>query len=114
MNEIVCIKCPIGCRIQVSGPKDHLSISGYSCPRGKQYAEEETVCPKRIVTCLVKVEGSSEPLSVKTAGEVPKEKIFDVISAIKALRLCAPVELGEVLIPDVCGTGVCVISTKAV
>ena len=114
MSELVCIKCPIGCRIQVSETDNGLSISDYSCPRGKQYAEEETVCPKRIVTCLVKVEGSPEPLSVKTDGEVPKEKIFDVIQEIKQLHLAAPVSLGQVLIPDVCQTGICVIATKRV
>ena len=36
----------------------------------------------------------------------------DVLAAVAALRLDAPVAAGDVLIEDVCGTGVAVVATK--
>ena len=41
-KELVCVNCPKGCRIIVTmEDKKILSIKGYSCENGKQYAEEE-------------------------------------------------------------------------
>ena len=36
------------------------------------------------------------------------------LAAVAALRLDAPVAAGDVLIEDVCGTGVAVVATKSV
>ena len=44
--------------------------------------------------------------------QVPVMK--DVLAAVAALRLDAPVAAGDVLIEDVCGTGVAVVATKSV
>ena len=61
MEETVltCIECPMGCSIKVK--KDNgtiVSIEGNSCPKGKAFAENETTCPKRVLTTTVRsVEG---------------------------------------------------------
>ena len=48
-KELVCVNCPKGCRIIVTmEDKKILSIKGYSCENGKQYAEEEMICPMRV------------------------------------------------------------------
>ena len=113
MKEIVCIQCPVGCRITVDETGGHVRVSGHSCTRGKKYAVEETTCPVRIVTCLVRLEGSPEPLSVRTISGIPKPMIADVVREIKALRLSLPVRSGNVVLHNVCGTGVDVIATKS-
>ncbi|NCB04729.1 MAG: DUF1667 domain-containing protein, partial [Clostridia bacterium] len=51
---------------------------------------------------------------VKTKNPVPKKLIFDCMRELNALRLCAPVHMGQVVCPNVCGTGVDVIATKTV
>ena len=52
--------------------------------------------------------------SVKTAEDIPKGKIFDCMEALKKVTVTAPVQIGEVIIKNVCGTGVDVIATKKV
>ena len=50
----------------------------------------------------------------KTAEDIPKGKIFDCMEALKKVTVTAPVQIGEVIIKNVCGTGVDVIATKKV
>ena len=112
---ITCISCPVGCRMQVTVENGEVkSVTGNSCNRGLVYARQESVSPMRMVTAVVPVQGSRMPVSVKTRGPIPKAKIFDCMSALSRLSLHAPVRLGDVVCPDVCGTGVDVIATKTV
>lgn len=111
-----CICCPLGCRIEVALDENGQvsEVSGYTCKRGADYAAQEAVAPERMVTAVLCVSGCLEPVSVKTQRPVPKAAMRDVLAAIAALDLSAPVEAGEVLIEDVCGTGVPVVATKSV
>lgn len=114
IRELTCINCPLGCLLTVELDGDEIkNISGYTCPRGKNYAEKEVVNPMRIVTSTVKVEGGKrERVSCKTAHDIPKSKIDDVMREINAAVAQAPVVIGEVLIRDVAGTGVDVVATS--
>ncbi|MCE5343187.1 MAG: DUF1667 domain-containing protein [Eubacteriales bacterium] len=112
---ITCINCPVGCRMTVNVENGEVTgITGNSCKRGVEYAKQESIAPKRMVTAVVTVEDRKMPVSVKTRTAIPKEKIFDCMRAIEALRLTPPVRMGDVVCPDVCGTGVDVIATKSV
>ncbi|MBQ9942516.1 MAG: DUF1667 domain-containing protein, partial [Christensenellaceae bacterium] len=106
MSELICIRCPIGCLLQASAGEDgSLLVTGNKCPRGREYAAEELTCPRRILTCLVKAEGSSEPLSVKTSCPIPKAQMAECAAAIKALKLSSPIAIGTVVARDICSTG---------
>ena len=111
-----CICCPLGCRIEVAHDENGQvsEVSGYTCKRGADYAAQEAVAPERMVTAVLCVSGCLEPVSVKTQRPVPKAAMKDVLAAVAALRLDAPVAAGDVLIEDVCGTGVAVVATKSV
>ena len=111
-----CICCPLGCRIEVALDENGQvsEVSGYTCKRGADYAAPEAVAPERMVTAVLCVSGCLEPVSVKTQRPVPKAAMKDVLAAVAALRLDAPVAAGDVLIEDVCGTGVAVVATKSV
>lgn len=115
-RELTCIGCPKGCLITVTTDNHEISsITGYTCRTGESYARKEILAPGRIVTSLVRVQGGDLPVvSVKTKEDIPKDRIFDVIKEIKSVTLEAPVALGEVIIADVCGTGVDVTATKSV
>ena len=115
-RELTCINCPMGCLLTVEMDGDTITdISGYTCPRGKTYAEKEVKNPTRIVTSTVKVtEGEKERVSCKTEHDIPKARIFDVMEAINAACVEVPVVIGEVLIRDVAGTGVDVVATAHV
>lgn len=113
--DITCINCPVGCRMQVTVENGvAANVTGYGCKRGLDYAKQEAVTPLRMVTAVVEVEGGKTPLSVKTKSPVPKKLIFDCMRELNALRLSAPIQMGQVVCPNVCGTGVDVIATKTV
>ena len=87
-------------------------ISGYTCPRGKTYAEKEVTDPTRIVTSTVRVTGGlKERVSCKTAQDIPKAKIAAVMADINKAFVAAPVRIGDVLIKNAAGTGVDIIAT---
>ena len=118
-NEVrtyICICCPLGCAVEVTfdSKGSVAEVAGHSCERGRLYAIEESSAPVRTTTSFIFVEGYLEPLSVKTASPVPKDRIGDVLEAIKGCRLRSPVASGSVIIENVCGTGVDVIATKTI
>ncbi|MDO4501546.1 MAG: DUF1667 domain-containing protein [Coriobacteriia bacterium] len=114
-----CICCPLGCQVSLTisqgvNGMDVSNVLGHGCVRGKNYARQEAVHPVRMVTAAVPVQGCLCPVSVKTADAVPKNLIRAVLAELSDLSLVPPVREGDVLIPDVCGTGVDVIATKTV
>lgn len=111
-----CICCPLGCTIEVAFDEEGAvaEVSGHTCKRGAEYAAQEAVRPERMVTAVLPVAGCLEPVSVKTARPVPKDRVRDVLAAVAALRLVAPIVAGEQLIDNVCDTGVAVVATKSV
>lgn len=73
---------------------------------------KELTDPRRIVTSLVRVQGGELPVvSVKTAADIPKDKIMECIKVLKNIDLAAPVRMGDVVAENVCGTGVNVVAT---
>ena len=111
---ITCINCPVGCRMTVTlnEKKEVISVQGNTCARGDKYARQECTLPLRMITAVIPAENSAVPLSVKTAEPVPKRLIGDVMAQLKQVRVSAPVALGQVVLPDVCGTGVPIIATR--
>ncbi len=115
-KEFVCIGCPLGCNVTVEAEgREIKSITGNTCPRGADYVTKELTDPRRIVTSLVRVRGGELPVvSVKTASDIPRDRIGDCIKALKEIELQAPVRMGDVVVENVCGSGVNVIATKPV
>ena len=115
--QLTCISCPLGCPLKVETDEKGavVQVTGNTRKRGEIYGRKEVTAPERTVTSTVKVEGGSAPLvSVRTKGDIPKEKIFDCMAAIRTAKVNAPVHIGDVVIPNVCGTGVDVVATKCV
>ena len=113
---ITCINCPVGCRMKVTlnDAGEVLKVEGNTCPRGEKYARQECTLPERMITAVMPAVGSSVPLSVKTASPVPKHLISAVMAELKNVQVTAPVQMGETVIANVCGTGVDVIATRSV
>lgn len=115
-RELTCIGCPLGCQITVSMAHDQVvEVTGNTCPRGDAYARKEVTDPTRIVTSTVRVnDGMFGMVSCKTETDIPKNKIFQVIEALKSVTVQAPVEIGDVLLANVADTEVDIIATKKV
>ncbi len=113
IKSIICINCPLGCPLTV-GVEDGkvVSVEGNTCKRGELYAVKEITNPSRTVTSTVKVVGGERPVvAVRTKTDIPKDKIFACMEAINSVEVTAPVKIGDVVIADVCGTGVDVVAT---
>ncbi len=115
-KEITCIVCPIGCKILVrTNGEEFAVIKGHKCKKGIEYARNEALDPRRMLTTSVLVKNGDWPLvSVKSSQPIPKEKLFVVLQKIKKAAVNAPVILGEIVIKNVADTGIDIIATKTV
>lgn len=100
-KEFNCIVCPLGCELCVqSDAAGKLKVSGNSCPRGKKYAEDECVNPRRTVTSTVACRGGGV-VSVKTDRAIPKDKIGECMKIINNSCVSLPVQIGDIIIANV-------------
>lgn len=116
-KSVTCIGCPLGCYVTVDFDADGniKEVSGNTCPKGDSYARKEVTSPTRVITSIVRIDKGEIPVvSVKTASDIPKDKIFACMEELKEVRLTAPVSIGDVAVENICGTGVPVIVTKEV
>ena len=113
IKNFICINCPLGCPLTVEVENGQVvKVSGNTCKRGETYAVKEITAPSRTVTSTVRVKGGERPVvAVRTKTDIPKDKIFACMEAINQVEITAPVKIGDVIIADVCGTGVDVVAT---
>ena len=105
MNKVTltCVECPLGCQIEVQTEEGKvLCVTGNSCPRGKAYAENEVVCPKRVLTTTVRAE-NGEMIPVKTSAPVKKSEMLSLMKKINLLRVPTPVSIGDILVEKIDG-----------
>lgn len=88
-----------------------VSVEGNFCKRGVTYANDECTNPKRTVTSTVRCSDGSV-VSVKTESTIPKEKMFEVMAEINSARPEGSVKIGDIIIENVCDTGVNVVATS--
>jgi len=112
-KEMVCIRCPKGCRMMVEYEGDKvLKVSGNSCSKGKDYAVDEITRPVRIVTSTVKVINGELPVvPVKTSKAIRRHLIFDVMNEIYKAEVKAPVKEGQVIIKNPAKSGADIVAT---
>lgn len=113
---MICIACPIGCRLTVAPKGDGITVSGNKCKRGEVYAQEEWFSPKRMVTTTCRVSGSPllARVPVRTTAALPIEHIDQLLQDLHDRQLEAPLPIGSVIEADVAGTGVDVITSHSI
>ena len=99
MNRtIICIACPRGCRMTVSGSSEDLSVEGNGCPKGAEYAAQEVLRPMRMLTTTVRTTHPDYPrLPVRLSGDIPKERIFDCMRKIDSVLVSQDTAPGDVV-----------------
>ena len=114
-KTMTCIECPVGCSLEISFSNNSLTdIQGNKCARGAEYAEKELFAPLRSLTCLMRVEGSEAVLSVRSTGLIPAEQILSCVKTIYKTRAPSDTKEGNILIFNICGTGINIIATSSV
>mgnify|MGYP000750805850 CR=1 FL=1 len=116
VRELTCIGCPLGCQLTVTMGNDEIKVEGNTCPRGEAYAKKEVTNPTRIVTSTVRVEGGTieRTAAQGQASDYPERAKSLLLKEIRAVKVAAPVHIGDVIIDDCAGTGIAVVASKNV
>ena len=114
-REFICVTCPVGCAIQATVEDGQLTATdGQACQRGVAFVLEELTAPRRMLTTTVRVRGGALPLvPVRSTAPLPKERLLDVARLLRGIELEAPVAQHQVVLADVLGTGVDVVTSRA-
>lgn len=115
-HEMICICCPRGCYLTITAENGSIKeITGNRCRRGETYAKEELISPVRTVTTTIPLNGGRIPmLPVKTSKAIPKSLIFECIDRLRDVYANAPVSVGDVIVPDILGTGADIVATRTI
>ncbi|MCI9137435.1 MAG: DUF1667 domain-containing protein [Lachnospiraceae bacterium] len=116
MAEYTCIVCPLSCQLTVSETGDgEVTVSGNGCRRGEIHGKNEYLNPMRMITTTVVVSNREEKrLAVISQGEVPKKMVSECLKEIYRTVVEAPVSCGDVILKDICHTGVDIVSTVTI
>ena len=114
-RQMICICCPVGCRLEVDAARNGINVAGNRCPRGEAYGVEEVTAPKRVVTAVVRSNSAVlHYIPVRTNRPLPKEKAPRLLAALYGLSVKVPVTAGAVALTDFEHTGVDVIFTRSI
>ncbi|MDR3161269.1 MAG: DUF1667 domain-containing protein, partial [Spirochaetaceae bacterium] len=115
IRTLTCIVCPNGCRIRAEKTAAGFNIIGNQCKRGAAFAEAEITNPTRTLTTTIRTVFPYAPVvPVRTRGEIPKDKIREVMAFLNTLVIKEPVGIGTAAAENVLGLGRDVIITSNV
>lgn len=115
--KVCCTTCPKECVITVYLKNGILdSVEGEGCKRGKKFAQKEITTPERTLTSTVMVECGDTAclLPVKTAAPIPKKDMALAMDAIRKTKFTGPCLMGDVIIANICDTGVDVVACRSI
>ena len=111
MKELICITCPRGCHLTVD--EKNKTVTGNTCKRGEVYGLQEVLNPKRVITSTVTIIGADlKRLPVRTDKPIDKELMFKVMKELDNVTVKSPIKCGEVIIKNILGTDVNIISSR--
>ena len=112
-RNLVCILCPIGCRMEISGEPENLTVSGNTCKKGITYAYDEITNPLRTVCTTARIKGGvHKVIPVKTDKPIPDKFKLEVVREVNRIELTSPVKMGDILISNLFGTGVNIVAER--
>jgi CxxC motif-containing protein len=113
-RHFVCVICPIGCEVDVihDGGKI-ISMEGNKCKKSQEFVRQELIEPMRVLTTTVRIQGARWPvIPVRTDKSVPKRLFPRIMRQLRRIELQSPVNMLDVVVKDVVGTGASVIATR--
>lgn len=115
IRELVCIICPMECKLLVEKKDNKITVSGNSCKRGENYGINEVQSPKRVLTSTVKVINSKQKrLPVKTTDAIPKEMLFNAMKEINKIEVKSPMNMGDIIKENFLSTKTNLVCTKTI
>ncbi|MCR4736477.1 MAG: DUF1667 domain-containing protein [Treponema sp.] len=123
LNEektMTCIVCPLGCELHIrkigsGNSSSDFDVSGNNCKNGEIYAIQEEICPMRTLTTTIRVQNGNQPLlPVKSIPQIPKALQLECMEVLKRFSVQAPIKNGDILYPDILGTGAAIVACQSV
>lgn len=113
-KHFVCVVCPIGCEIDVVHDDSRIiSTEGNKCEKSEEFVSQELIEPMRILTTTVRIQGSRWPvIPVRTDKPVPKRLFPRIMRQLRRVRLQVPINISDVVVGDVLGTGANILATR--
>jgi len=114
VETVICIGCPLGCRVSVSldRGKRVTGMRGARCRQGERYILKELKEPVRTLTTTLRTTDEDFPLlPVRTSRPVLKTLLEDIVRGTADVVVSPPVRCGQVVVPDVCGSGADLVAT---
>jgi len=112
-KNLICVVCPVGCRMKVTGTPEDLKVEGNICDKGITYAYDEITNPLRMVCTTAKITGGMHSvIPVRTDRPIPDKYKLEVVKEINKLTLTSPIKMGDIIISDVFKTGVNIVATR--
>ncbi|MDF2548097.1 DUF1667 domain-containing protein [Anaerosolibacter sp.] len=116
-KEMICIVCPMGCRLTLQedvNEEKGYKVSGNQCHRGIEYGIMEQVNPTRALTSTVKIKDSSlNRLPVRTDHPIPKAMLFECMKLLNHIEIQAPIKMGDIVVENVLNTGANIIASRS-
>jgi len=115
-GQFTCVVCPTSCEVSAEwNETELLSTDHAQCKLAWDFVRGEIFDPRRTVTTTVRVDDGDLPLvSVKTDAPVPKGTVLEVMGHLAHVVVRAPVNIGDIVVPDVLGTGSNIVATKKI
>jgi CxxC motif-containing protein len=106
--EMVCIACPLACRLAVSlSGRGDVTVTGHRCTRGEAYGTEEVRAPRRILTAVVRTDSAEFPCApVRTDRAISRELVNQLLSELDAMQVSLPIRQGQAAREDFDGARV--------
>lgn len=114
-KNLICIVCPNGCNLNIKKNNNEFIVTGNRCKRGRDFAINELISPKRSICSTVKTSSISTPrISVRTDGEIPLDQILKLMNELSKITINHSVNVGDIVIKNVLNSGINVIATSEV
>jgi len=113
-KDIICIICPQSCHLVVEEINGNLVVTGSDCKRGERHGIKEYTNPERLLTTTIAIKnGTQVRLPVISEDEIRKDMIPDCLEVLYNINVDAPVEFGEVIVHNICDTGIDIVSSRS-
>ena len=115
-KEIICIVCPLGCRMDVElEGSEAKAVQGNQCKKGPKYAQKEVRFPGRVLTATIKTDIPEVALlPIRSNKEIPKDQLMACMGEISKHHVSGPVKIGQPVIKDILGLGVDIVACRTI
>jgi len=122
LGEVKCLTCNVCARrcylsaILGAEPDQEgnqgrtISVSGNACSNGLDYARDELLDPRRVISTSVATTFPELPrLRVTSQGGIPVDRLLEAMAALDGITVAVRLQQGDIVVEDLLGLGIPVV-----